>query len=466
VRGRRLLAMSRLESLHERLSPVWDALGRLDELRGRVEVAGFLLITALGIAVVVAGLVVGALGSAGAILVAVGVALLVVALGLLHWWTRAARRDRALVKHVGGPDKPIGVAAAVPSGHGLLGVGRDWIRCRCGWTGSSPNFDRHVAGDPVASTNKPLDPPPVPDRAVLADLATAAWQELMENRDLSPSVINADARSKAVRRWSHTWEVDVERALASDAAKLADFRHPVDTSQMHYVDSPGFVLWTKLRLLDVYLPASIRAEMDLQERWDTAGVQPPTKVISSTDPEAGASPTADRGLVHSEILAGHGVHELSEHLVTRPVAPVVSESAVDLRPEDGIGLAERDSPAASGLDQPPPDWTASDWHGNQVLRCQWDAYRTIDPAKFEAHLETHTDPPTDQLAHEQYDEPRPWATIPFHYVGDGSAYVNGVPANPAQTLYGSRTRVEELLAYGLFAEGPVDSDSASWEISP
>lgn len=142
---------------------------------------------------------------------------------------------------------------------------------------------------------------PVPDRTVLAELATAAWQKLMDNRDLIPSAKNADARSKALRRWGHQWEIDIEHALAGDATALADFRHPVDVAQMHYMDVPAAVLWTRLQSLGQYLPASLRVEMALQERWAVEGEQPPAKpsTVLTADQIAEGSRESFRDFVDS-----------------------------------------------------------------------------------------------------------------------------------------------------------------------
>lgn len=115
-----------------------------------------------------------------------------------------------------------------------------------------------------------------PDRTVLHELASEAWAALTNNRDLSPSSPNADARSARLGRWAHLWAIKVERALAPDDAALAAIRHDVNTQQMHYVMTPAFILWTRLRSLDSYLPPSVRVEMDLQDRWDTEGGQPAT----------------------------------------------------------------------------------------------------------------------------------------------------------------------------------------------
>ncbi len=144
-----------------------------------------------------------------------------------------------------------------PQGHGLVGVGRDWVRCGCGWTGSGPNFGRHQAGHSVPSTNVPVDPPPAANREALRSLATEAADRLAADSDIKAGLPNAEERSRELRLWIDRWEQDVEAGLVGDDATLTSFRRPVDTSQMHYVESPLHVLRTRLQRLQPYVGGTV-----------------------------------------------------------------------------------------------------------------------------------------------------------------------------------------------------------------
>jgi hypothetical protein len=159
----------------------------------------------------------------------------------------------------------------VMQGHDLVGAGRDWIRCRCGWTGSGNDFKLHQSGASIASTNVPTEPPPTPNRPRLDELTREAWRMVVASRDLVPTSANAEARHRTLRLWNDQWMIDVERALTGDDATLAEFRREVDTRQMHYIVHPSFALLTRLRRLRDYLPPGLRVEMDLQERLDVEG---------------------------------------------------------------------------------------------------------------------------------------------------------------------------------------------------
>lgn len=106
-------------------------------------------------------------------------------------------------------------------------------------------------------------------------------------------------------------------------------------------------------------------------------------------------------------------------------------------------------------DEPPADWGAPYWEGKQILRCPYCAYRTVSINRHTEHAETHTEPPTAGDARSVYpDVPRPWARVQVHFLGDGSAYVNGVPADPKAILFTTASRADELLATGLYGLGP------------
>jgi hypothetical protein len=214
---------------------------------------------------------------------------LLMALGLLVAIYRHSRvHPPWLGRHADASSTPVRLP-----GHTLVGFGRDWVRCSCGWTGSGPDSVLHQAGDPVASTNVPSDPPPMPDRNALASLADAAWAKLGESRGLSPSTPNADSLSRALRRWSNRWEIDVERALIGDVATLTAFRHNVDTSQMHYVESPALVLETKLRLLDSYLSPQVKGEMELQDQRETQHIEDAVSHDIAVSPTAAVEGDSD-----------------------------------------------------------------------------------------------------------------------------------------------------------------------------
>jgi hypothetical protein len=107
--------------------------------------------------------------------------------------------------------------------------------------------------------------------------------------------------------------------------------------------------------------------------------------------------------------------------------------------------------------EPPDDWTAAHWQGKPVIKCPWDGFRTISNDRWIAHLDNHTDPPTPALAQEVTRVPHPWAKTAVHYLGDGSAYPSGVPADPSVTLYTTKPRADELVATGLYALGPLNA---------
>lgn len=161
------------------------------------------------------------------------------------------------------------LAGTSPSTHRIVGVGRDWIRCRCGWTGSGQGFARDEAGDPVASTNVPQVPPRIPSRDEIVRLSREAWERLMQDRDLAPKAEGAEPRHRALRLWLDGWEIRMEDALAGDDETLSAFVRPVDTGQMHYIETPAHVLRTKLQRLQQYIDgSSLAVEVRLQDAFD------------------------------------------------------------------------------------------------------------------------------------------------------------------------------------------------------
>lgn len=123
-------------------------------------------------------------------------------------------------------------------------------------------------------------------------------------------------------------------------------------------------------------------------------------------------------------------------------------------PMDGLGPRETAvDPRVRGTDEPPVGWTGQYWQGKQLLKCPWDDYRTIDHTAYDAHRDTHTDPPSEAEARAVSVTPWPWAITPIHYLGDG-AYIGGVPADPDHTMYTTKKRADELVATGLYGLGP------------
>lgn len=115
-----------------------------------------------------------------------------------------------------------------------------------------------------------------------------------------------------------------------------------------------------------------------------------------------------------------------------------------------------------GIDEPPEGWGGQFWQGKQILKCPWDDYRTIDDTAFQAHRDRHTDPPTDTEAQRVSTMLWPWAKVPIHYLGDGSQYFGGVPADPEHTLYTTAARAQELIGTGLYGAGPVEGQKHSF----
>jgi hypothetical protein len=105
----------------------------------------------------------------------------------------------------------------------------------------------------VPSTNVPVDPPPAADHDAIRALVADALDRLSADRDIKAGRPNGEARSMALRLWIDRWELAVEAVLLGDDATLADFRRPVDTSGMHYIERPLHTLRTKLQRLRPYV---------------------------------------------------------------------------------------------------------------------------------------------------------------------------------------------------------------------
>lgn len=189
--------------------------------------------------------------------------------------------------------------------HTLFGVGRDWVRCSCGWTGSGPDFKLHQTGDVVPSTNVPVDAPRAVDRDELSALIDKAKERLAEERGLDKMATNADARSQALRLWLDQWDIDVDNALTGDDATLTSFRRPVDTSQMHYIESPLHVLRTKLQRLRPYTSARQIVAADVFEHMDQKDESPRPAPKPAVPPEELAVEGRDPTAIRDEDLAEH-----------------------------------------------------------------------------------------------------------------------------------------------------------------
>jgi hypothetical protein len=152
-----------------------------------------------------------------------------------------------------GPPQPTpllqGPSPSIHRPHGLEGVGRDYVRCACGWTGTAIDFDRHRTGDPVPSTGVDPDAPPTLDRGALRSILGEASARLTANARIDPRDIEAEDRSETLRLWMDDWEARVEAALAVDPSALAHFKRDVDLSGLHYVVRPARRLAIKLERL-------------------------------------------------------------------------------------------------------------------------------------------------------------------------------------------------------------------------
>jgi len=105
-------------------------------------------------------------------------------------------------------------------------------------------------------------------------------------------------------------------------------------------------------------------------------------------------------------------------------------------------------------EEPPPEWGAQFFKGKPITRCPWDDFQTTNSERFNEHLETHSDPPVPQNWKETYGVPQPWAKQAIHYLGDGTYTLPGVPADRDHTLYVNERYVPELVASGLYEQGP------------
>lgn len=132
------------------------------------------------------------------------------------------------------------------------------------------------------------------------------------------------------------------------------------------------------------------------------------------------------------------------------------------RPDDLDPLITTVDPRVRGIDEPPEGWGGQFWQGKQILMCPWDNYRTTNDRALHAHGDTHTDPPTETTAQGVSAMPWPWARVPIHYLGDGSQYFGGVPADPDHTLYATAARAQELIGTGLYGAGPVEGQKHSF----
>jgi hypothetical protein len=105
----------------------------------------------------------------------------------------------------------------------------------------------------------------------------------------------------------------------------------------------------------------------------------------------------------------------------------------------------------------PSDWAAPIWRGKQVLPCPFCSYRTVSDPDFQAHMETHTEPPTAALRQEVYSSQRPWAKVPIRCLAQNNMYhQSGVPLDATRTLYTSESRATELEQTGLYERGEVE----------
>jgi hypothetical protein len=162
---------------------------------------------------------------------------------------RSIGMHRQLIDRVSAPGQAQTLIA-----HAIVGVGRDWVRCSCGWTGSAQDHTRHAAGEAIPSTNVPVDPPAEVDKAAVRELANQAAARLKADAKLNPESADARARADALLTWMHRdWEPNVEAELAPDPDALEQFkREPILTGR-HWATRDYMRLKLKHDVLTRYL---------------------------------------------------------------------------------------------------------------------------------------------------------------------------------------------------------------------
>ncbi len=185
----------------------------------------------------------------------------------------------------------------------------------------------------------------------------------------------------------------------------------------------------------------------LRKRWKADEPK-----VSSKPPTGAGSPAHPTGEEMTERKNQFAGDSLIEPIAERIEGP---ERELDGQELAGAEQIAPSIPPARPPDKPPEGWTGQFWQGKQILPCPWDDYRTNDERAFLAHRDTHTEPPTDPQAQEVSTMPWPWARGPIHFLGGGTHYFTGVPADPDHTLYATANRAEELIASGLYGAGPV-----------
>jgi len=197
---------------------------------------------------------------------------------------------------------------------------------------------------------------------------------LEEDRDLTAASPDAAKCAEALRLWSDDWQIKVEAALAGDSASLAAFRRPVDTSQMHYVESPAYVLRVKLQRLSPYLTlgetsaertkADPTLDLDKPIRAPELPPEPPVWVAAPIP----LSPIGEAAQANLSELLGMPAPE-KENVPRGPMTPTAMLHALrdhrgddarnfkvelDEAIEDGKAIADRLRALDLPLDQPQP----------------------------------------------------------------------------------------------------------------
>jgi hypothetical protein len=131
------------------------------------------------------------------------------------------------------------VGPAMPSSDGVTTPGTDGAGL-----GAPTDVSTSTGGGAAA---------PVTDRGLVRSLMHEARVRLEAERDLTQQSPEAKGRSAALRLWGDDWQIRMEAALAGDPLSRAAFARPVDTSQMHFVESPAHVIRTRLQRLTSYL---------------------------------------------------------------------------------------------------------------------------------------------------------------------------------------------------------------------
>lgn len=309
-------------------------------------------------------------------------------------------------------------------GHGVLGVGRNWIRCHCGWTGSAQDFERHQTGDLVPSPNQPLDP------------AVAAPDQPLQNE------LHPDEKIPAPRPRARAVLETIRGELNAAARGRGPWRQLL-SGVTRYDDAAAYATVLRGRAEFTLLPEEIR---ELVRQVILASV----KRAPGHDYHPGLSIAVDSLILHLDDAL-----RLAEDRIAASM------------PHADDGLAKLRAPAAADSAAPVVSRVApAEWSGPEAYRsgfienglplyyCPYCAFRTTDgPETVDAHINTahELDP---RSVEDWYDDPQPWAQEAVYFVAPTKdRYVSGVPADDLRTLYVSSRRAEELVNTGLYARG-------------